>query len=483
MILYGPPGHGQDDAGADHRRGRAGRVRGGDARSTPARRRCATVIERAAHRRQTTGEPTIFFLDEIHRFNKAQQDALLPAVEEGLVTLIGRDDGEPVLRGQLRAALARAGLRAAPADDAEQVRRPPAARARPRRVRRRDRRSTTTSLEFLAARAGGDARAALAALELACETAGAGEPRSRSRHAEDAMQRKALRYDREGDQHYDTISAWIKATRGSDPDASLLLPRGHARGRRGPALHRAADGDPRLRGRRQRRPAGARGRGRRRAGGRARRPARGAVQPRPGGDLPVAGAEVERGVKASIGAARGHVREHGAKPPPDHLRIGRLRAGRSAPWAAARATTTRTTTRGISPSRSSCPRGSRASASTSRPTPRPRCRSACSGSAARGAGRDDVISVTRTKSQRGFRGSVCEAEVTGAMAEPLDDPARCCRAPTSFRPDRACACATRGAPTCPAADRALLERRGIEPTRASAPRPALVRFAPPRPAR
>src|SRR5436190_1598770 len=76
------------------------------------------------------------------------------------------------------------------------------------------------ALEFLAARAGGDARTALAALEVACETAG-GDTIT-LRHAEDALQRKALLYDKGGDRHYDTISAWIKSTRGSDPDASML---------------------------------------------------------------------------------------------------------------------------------------------------------------------------------------------------------------------------------------------------------------------
>ena len=76
------------------------------------------------------------------------------------------------------------------------------------------------ALEFLAARSGGDARTALAALELACETVGEG-PVTLS-HAEDALQRRAVLYDKGGDRHYDTISAWIKATRGSDPDASLL---------------------------------------------------------------------------------------------------------------------------------------------------------------------------------------------------------------------------------------------------------------------
>ena len=85
------------------------RGRGGPRRGA---RRC---IERPSERRRATGEPTIFFLDEIHRFNKAQQDALLPAVEEGLVTLVGRDHREPLLRGQLGADLAHAHLRAASA--------------------------------------------------------------------------------------------------------------------------------------------------------------------------------------------------------------------------------------------------------------------------------------------------------------------------------------------------------------------------------
>jgi putative ATPase len=76
------------------------------------------------------------------------------------------------------------------------------------------------ALEFLAERAGGDARVALNALELACQTAGSGH-RVTLTQAEDALQKRALLYDRQADRHYDTISAWIKATRGSDPDASL----------------------------------------------------------------------------------------------------------------------------------------------------------------------------------------------------------------------------------------------------------------------
>jgi putative ATPase len=76
------------------------------------------------------------------------------------------------------------------------------------------------ALQFLAERSAGDARTALNALELACEAAGPGSTVTLA-HAEDALQRRALVYDRQADRHYDTISAWIKATRGSDPDASL----------------------------------------------------------------------------------------------------------------------------------------------------------------------------------------------------------------------------------------------------------------------
>ena len=109
------------------------------------------------------------------------------------------------------------------------------------------------------------------------------------------MQRKALRYDKGADQHYDYISAWIKATRGVGSRRLAVLPGGDAGGRRGPALHRPADGGPGLGGHRQRRPARARrGRGRR-PRRRARRHARVPVQPGPGRHLPVAGPQVRRG--------------------------------------------------------------------------------------------------------------------------------------------------------------------------------------------
>jgi putative ATPase len=172
------------------------------------------VIERAAVRRKG-GRSTIFFLDEIHRFNKAQQDALLPAVEEGLVTLIGATTENPYF--EVNSAL----LSRSQVIELQPLTEADVATLLARAIERDELGATVVdddALAFLAARADGDARMALAALELAADTAG---DRVTLAVAEDALQRRAIRYDRAGDHHYDTISAWIKATRGSDPDASL----------------------------------------------------------------------------------------------------------------------------------------------------------------------------------------------------------------------------------------------------------------------
>src|SRR4051812_34919540 len=178
-------------------------------------------MKRAEERLRASGQHTIFFLDEIHRFNKAQQDALLPAVEEGLVTLVGATTENPYFEVN-SALLSRAQvyeLHALGAAEVETLLR--------RALDRGECGSAPVdedAVAFLAARSGGDARVALNALELACETVartGDAAARVAVADAEDAMQRKAVLYDKDGDQHYDYISAWIKATRGSDPDASL----------------------------------------------------------------------------------------------------------------------------------------------------------------------------------------------------------------------------------------------------------------------
>jgi putative ATPase len=222
MVLYGPPGTGKTTLA--RLLARNARAAFEEASAVNAgRQEVRDVLERAQHRRQTSGEPTIFFLDEIHRFNKAQQDTLLPAVEEGLIVLIGATTENPYFEVN-DALLSRCRVYELRALDEGQV------LALLRRALGDERGVESApqvedgALEFLAARSGGDARTALAALELACETVASPDGRGvvTLRHAEDALQRKAVLYDKGGDRHYDTISAWIKATRGSDPDASLL---------------------------------------------------------------------------------------------------------------------------------------------------------------------------------------------------------------------------------------------------------------------
>jgi putative ATPase len=215
MILHGPPGTGKTTlarivaTSADAVFEELSAVQAGKAEVTQ-------VIARARERRRS-GRATVLFLDEIHRFNKAQQDALLPAVEEGVVTLIGATTENPYfsVNGALLSRSQVLELRSLTAEHVETLLRRAIERGELGDVQVDD-----DAIAFLAQRSGGDARSALGALELAAETAGSGATVALA-GAESALQRKAVRYDRQGDQHYDLISAWIKSTRASDVDASL----------------------------------------------------------------------------------------------------------------------------------------------------------------------------------------------------------------------------------------------------------------------
>src|SRR3954451_6553969 len=217
-ILYGPPSSGKTTlariaaAGADGAFEEESAVNAGKAE-------IKGVIHRARERSEGSGRPTVLFLDEIHRFNKAQQDALLPAVEDGLLTLIGATTENPYFEVN-SALLSRCQvyeLRSLGPEDVEVLMRRALADAE--RGIAEPPPFDDTALEMLARRSGGDARVALAALERAVERADGSKVDVAA--AEDALQRKAVDFDRQGDRHYDFISAWIKATRGSDVDASL----------------------------------------------------------------------------------------------------------------------------------------------------------------------------------------------------------------------------------------------------------------------
>ncbi|MEY2409743.1 MAG: putative ATPase [Verrucomicrobiota bacterium] len=224
LIFYGPPGTGKTSLAqiiASHTRNRFERLSGVESNVADIRR----VLAGAANRLANIGEPTILFIDEIHRFNKAQQDVLLPDVEAGTVRLIGATTHNPfffvnsplVSRSQI--------FELRPLTEEELLALLRRALLDPDRGLGYLRiQADDDALRHLARVADGDARKCLNALEIGALTT---PPNAGGiividlAAAAQSIQKKAIVYDGDGDAHYDTISAFIKSMRGSDPDAAL----------------------------------------------------------------------------------------------------------------------------------------------------------------------------------------------------------------------------------------------------------------------
>ena len=223
MVFWGPPGSGKTTlAEVISRQTRAHMVAvSGVSAGVADLRRAAEE----ARPRQVAGQRTILFIDEIHRFNKAQQDAVLPHAESGLLVLIGATTENPSFEVN-SALLSRSRVYRLERLTDEQV-----ALIVRRALEDEERglgmfhvKLEDDALAHLVSASGGDARVALNGLELAVVGTHADDDGIRLVNlatVEDALQRRALMYDRAGDNHYDTISALIKSVRGSDPDAAV----------------------------------------------------------------------------------------------------------------------------------------------------------------------------------------------------------------------------------------------------------------------
>ena len=211
IVLWGPPGSGKTTLAGLLATQTSARMVGLSAVTAGVADLRKVVAEARVH--QLAGLRTILFIDEIHRFNKAQQDAILPHVEDGTITLIGATTENPSFE-VIAPLLSRSRvfrLEALERAELEQVVR--------RGLTELAATITDDALEALLEAGQGDARVALNGLEAAAALAG--ENPIDLTHIERAMQQRHLLYDKAGDQHYDIVSALIKSIRGSDPDAAV----------------------------------------------------------------------------------------------------------------------------------------------------------------------------------------------------------------------------------------------------------------------
>jgi len=218
VILYGPPGTGKTTLASLISQATGRRFEALSALSAGVKE-VRAVID-VARRAAAHGEQTVLFIDEVHRFSKTQQDALLSAVENRIVLLVAATTENPSF-SVVAPLLSRSLILQLQPLDADAV----------RNVVRRaidDPRGlggqidvTDDAVELLVQLSAGDARRALTALEVASETAGAAGEQVTVVTIEQSLDKAAVRYDRDGDQHYDVVSAFIKSVRGSDVDAAL----------------------------------------------------------------------------------------------------------------------------------------------------------------------------------------------------------------------------------------------------------------------
>jgi putative ATPase len=221
VIFYGPPGTGKTTLA--HLLAQASRSRFVQLSAvTSGVKELREILEEARDRLSASGAKTLLFVDEIHRFNKAQQDVLLPDVEEGVVILVGATTQNPFFA--INSALVSRSrvfqFEPLSADDIKTlVRR--ALVDRERGLGQIEVHLHDDALEFLAEVSDGDARRALSALEIGVLSTDERPVEFTRALAEESVQRKAVEYDATGDAHYDSISALIKSMRGSDPDAAI----------------------------------------------------------------------------------------------------------------------------------------------------------------------------------------------------------------------------------------------------------------------